>query len=636
MNDHQTPKIAVFIDFENIALSAANHFGEFDLGLLLKAIQGRGRVTLKRAYGDWSRLVKYRDALRENAVELVQLYSYNPQQGGKNRADIRLVIDVVESLYTLSYIDTIVIVSGDSDFSSLMSKSREFGKYTIGMGVQASTSDLLIKACDEFIFYDKLVEAAYEQLKGRRDEAPSELAAELPVTAEAPASALAEATPARSEEKARPASASAPAVTLAPPPVTITYSPQPAAAAPVPLSEREILRYFFEDLRMPVVAADVRANTLTELFTATTELLAAGEPGVSLNQAINKLKARYDFENVYRRREDIRAVAKLAYRADLFDFGAECPSLSAYVHGVYEADLEQATRLSDLKLLRIALEANLTLTVPGAALVLFAPARGEGYCADLLGELVEEQFAEVSNGRYTICATDAISRLLQKPELSEIKQDLGRYTLSASDRITRDEADRLFDRANELRRHDFVASSNFSLRGLKFLEVLYQRREPELGPDEFLWGAASYCSARAGVFFRNRDYVTARQYYLAFFWIAQEGDFAWELLKPLLPSLLSYFWMTLSHELEVRVPNFSGHTAPAEAVVALIKELNDARLKKMEDLAFDLATHNAALLRLLMAQIEAATPSAGQQRALETLNAAHERFSYSQGGLLRS
>jgi len=155
-------KIAVFIDFENISLSAANHFGEFDLGLLLKAIQRRGRITLRRAYGDWSRLIKYRDALRENAVELVQLYSYNVQQGGKNRADIRLVIDVMESLFMLDYIDTIVIVSGDSDFSSLMSKAREYGKYTIGVGVQASTSDLLIKACDEFIFYDKLVEEAYE------------------------------------------------------------------------------------------------------------------------------------------------------------------------------------------------------------------------------------------------------------------------------------------------------------------------------------------------------------------------------------------------------------------------------------------------------------------------------------------
>src|SRR5438128_2275137 len=174
MADQHTSKIAVFIDLENISLSATNHFGDFDLGLLLKAIRQRGRVTLKRAYGDWSRLVRYRDALRENAVELVQLYSYNYQQGGKNRADIRLVIDVMENMFTLDYIDTIVIVSGDSDFSSLMSKAREYGKYTIGVGVQASTSDLLIKACDEYIFYDDLEAAAYEQSKARREETVGE------------------------------------------------------------------------------------------------------------------------------------------------------------------------------------------------------------------------------------------------------------------------------------------------------------------------------------------------------------------------------------------------------------------------------------------------------------------------------
>src|SRR5262249_54692215 len=202
MQDNQ--KIAVFIDFENISLSASNHFGDFDLGLLLKAIRRLGRITLKRAYGDWSRLIKYRDALRENAVELVQLYSYNIQQGGKNRADIRLVIDVMESIYTLEYIDTIVIVSGDSDFSSLMSKAREYGKYTIGVGVQASTSDLLIKACDEFIFYDKLIEEAYEQLKVRREESVIQSVIEIPPDAAAAGATISsETAPAPVEEGGR-------------------------------------------------------------------------------------------------------------------------------------------------------------------------------------------------------------------------------------------------------------------------------------------------------------------------------------------------------------------------------------------------------------------------------------------------
>jgi uncharacterized protein (TIGR00288 family) len=275
MPEQDIAKIAVFIDFENIALSADNHFGEFDLGLLLKAIQERGRVTLKRAYGDWSRLYRYRDALRESAVELVQLYSYGHQQGGKNRADIRLAIDVMESLFTFDYIDTVVIVSGDSDFSSLMSKAREYGKYTIGLGVKASTSDLLIKACDDFIFYDDLVEASYLQLKGRREEVAGEPVEErVPEPAEAPVALAAQAA------QAAPASGltivAPPAITTsdsgneASPPINITVISTPAAppeaAVVTGRSEREWLRYFFDDLRMPLSPPDVRASLLAELL----------------------------------------------------------------------------------------------------------------------------------------------------------------------------------------------------------------------------------------------------------------------------------------------------------------------------------------------------------------------------------
>jgi uncharacterized protein (TIGR00288 family) len=614
-------KIAVFIDFENISLSAANHFGEFDLGLLLKAIRRRGRITLRRAYGDWSRLIKYRDALRENAVELVQLYSYNVQQGGKNRADIRLVIDVMESLFMLDYIDTVVIVSGDSDFSSLMSKAREYGKYTIGVGVQASTSDLLIKSCDEFIFYDKLVEEAYEQIKAPRSLSVSESVIEAQQGAGPGAgSAASENASAPAEEKT---AAPRPVVIRRAPPITVAASASTATtAAPVKRSERETLRYFFEDLRLPVIPPDVRADVLAEL-------LSAVEPAparATLNQAINKLKARYDFENVYRKREDIRAVARLAYRTGLFDFQPESPSLSAYIRRLNENDAERANRLVDRSLLRLTLESHIRLTPACATSILFAPARGESYCADLLNELTDMEFAERSGNQYFVRRTDAISLLLQRPELAGVKRDLEQFSLQANDRITLEEADRLFDAASDLRRHDFIASSNCALRGLKILAELYLRREPEVSVDEFLWGAASYCSSRAGAYFRNRDYISARHYYLAFFSVAQEGDFAWELLRPLLPSLLSYFWMTLSHEVEVRVSSFSGHMAPSDTAVALVGELNDFGLKKMEELAYDLAVANAAQLRALIAQIETAAQSNEQQLAMAVLNSAHDRF----------
>jgi hypothetical protein len=559
-------------------------------------------------------------------VELVQLYSYNIQQGGKNRADIRLVIDVMECLFMLDYIDTIVIVSGDSDFSSLMSKAREYGKYTIGVGVQASTSDLLIKACDEFMFYDKLVEEAYEQIKAPRPSSVSEPVIEAPQDSGASAASTTSGTvPAPVEEKAP-----------VPPPVIIKRAPPATTAvraaattagsaatpAPAPRSERETLRYFFEDLRLPIIPPDVRSNIVAELLNT----VAPVEPRATLNQAINKLKARYDFENVYRKREDIRAVARLAYRAGIFDFKPEFPSLAAYIKRLNETDPERANRMVDRSLLRLALGSHIRLTTACVTSLLFAPARGESYCADLLDELTDLEYAERNGNQYFARRTDAIRELLQKPDLAGVKRDLEQFSLHANDRITIEEADRLFDAASDLRRHDFIASSNCALRGLRILAELYLRREPAVGVDEFRWGAASYCSSRAGAYFRNRDYISARHYYLAFFWITQEGDFAWELLRPLLPSLLSYFWMTLSHEVEARVSSFSGHMAPGDTVLALVRELNDYGLNKMEELAFDLATANAAQLRALIAQIETAAHSNEQQRALTVLNSAHDRF----------
>jgi hypothetical protein len=313
-------------------------------------------------------------------------------------------------------------------------------------------------------------------------------------------------------------------------------------------------------------------------------------------------------------------VTRLAYRASLFDFGYERPSLSAFVRGVREGDAERAGRLLDQLLLRVGLEANLKLTVAGATEALFAPSHGRDYCAGLLDEMEDQNLIESEHGQYFIRQTDAIFRLLQAPELAQVRYDLDRTSLGAADRITREEANHLFDTANKWRRSDFVASANCALRGLKIMTELYRRREPGLGVDEFFWGVAIYCSARAGVSFRNRDYIAARNYYLAFFWIAQEGDYAWELLRPLLPSLLSYFWMTVSHEVNVRVSSFTGHNAPADTVIAVVSELNDFGQGKLRELASELSSANASLLRSLVAQIEAAAPSPQQQRALEILN----------------
>ena len=153
------PLIAVFVDFENLAIGVREmKSGDFEIRLVLRRLLEKGRIVYKRAYCDWSH---YRDAVREfhsQGIELVDI----PQSkmSGKNSADIRMVVDALDLCYSKHHIDVFALISGDSDFSPLVSKLKENNKRVIGCGVKSSTSDLLIANCDEFIYYDDLVRAA--------------------------------------------------------------------------------------------------------------------------------------------------------------------------------------------------------------------------------------------------------------------------------------------------------------------------------------------------------------------------------------------------------------------------------------------------------------------------------------------
>jgi len=147
-------QLALFIDFENVAIWAEENPFDLELAPIMKYLQGRGPVVVKRAYGDWGRFGKYRDDLVENSIDLFQLYSVRV---GKNRADIRLALDAFETAINRPQIGIMAIVSGDSDFGALASKLREYGKYILGIGPRAITHPLLVKSCDEFIYLETLL-----------------------------------------------------------------------------------------------------------------------------------------------------------------------------------------------------------------------------------------------------------------------------------------------------------------------------------------------------------------------------------------------------------------------------------------------------------------------------------------------
>jgi len=148
--------MAVFLDLENIALGARDaQYPSFDIEKVLERLLLKGHIVVKKAYCDFDRYKDFKRGLHEAAFELIEIP--HVRQSGKNSADIRMVVDALDLCYTKSHVDTFVIISGDSDFSPLVSKLRENAKTVIGVGVKNSTSDLFLNNCDEFIYYDDLV-----------------------------------------------------------------------------------------------------------------------------------------------------------------------------------------------------------------------------------------------------------------------------------------------------------------------------------------------------------------------------------------------------------------------------------------------------------------------------------------------
>jgi len=162
-----TRNMALFCDFENVALGVRDaKFAAFDIQKVLERLLLKGSIVVKKAYCDWDRYKEFKGTMHEAAFELIEIP--HVRMSGKNSADIRMVVDALDLCYTKSHVDTFVIISGDSDFSPLVSKLRENNKVVIGVGVKSSTSDLLTANCDEFIFYDDLVRESEKPRRARR------------------------------------------------------------------------------------------------------------------------------------------------------------------------------------------------------------------------------------------------------------------------------------------------------------------------------------------------------------------------------------------------------------------------------------------------------------------------------------
>jgi uncharacterized protein (TIGR00288 family) len=168
--------LALFCDFENIALGVRDaRYAQFDINRVLERLLLKGSIVVKKAYCDWERYREFKSGMHQAGFELIEIPHVS--QSGKNSADIRMVVDALDLCYTKPHVESFVIISGDSDFSPLVSKLRENNKGVIGVGVKNSTSDLLMANCDEFIFYDDLVREQKARRTVRRKSVAAEAAA---------------------------------------------------------------------------------------------------------------------------------------------------------------------------------------------------------------------------------------------------------------------------------------------------------------------------------------------------------------------------------------------------------------------------------------------------------------------------
>src|SRR6266704_4639827 len=170
-NTAEVTNMALFCDFENVALGVQEaKYERFDIGRVLERLLLKGSIVVKKAYCDWERYKEFRAGMHGASFELIEIP--HVRQSGKNSADIRMVVDALDLCYTKGHVDTFVILSGDSDFSPLVSKLRENAKTVIGFGVKNSSSDLFISNCDEFLYYDDLVRVQATKSR-QRSRAPA-------------------------------------------------------------------------------------------------------------------------------------------------------------------------------------------------------------------------------------------------------------------------------------------------------------------------------------------------------------------------------------------------------------------------------------------------------------------------------
>ena len=634
-------QLAIFIDFENIALWAEREFFDFEITDLIEALQTRGPAVVKRAYADWSRFTRYRDGMMNNSMDLIQIYSV---RAGKNRADIRMAIDAFEIALTRPQIHTYVIVSGDSDFSPLAAKLREYGRYTIGIGPRSITHNLLVRSCDEFIYLETALgepadieDPSCAEIEQARNLLEKALKAhgqrgDLPVLATKLKQTMLLMDPAFNEANlgypqfkpwleehsdlaklflkdlqlyVAPVDYIAPGYLEVVPDSSEKLDQESALKIEKPAPTRQPLEAMYHQAftRMKMASLDlsVRRDILRDIYRELND-----HPGeMTTEELLDMLEERYQASNLSRNKSMLRETLQLAFRQGAFDYYDQPVSPYALVKLAAGIDSEASfVGRAESDFVYALVRSGIEIDASELAYLLLNDRNQGDYILSLLEDLKNRGMITFRNKRYSLPGSGNIP-FADDPALRVLCRDIEQVTVPEGLQPSAETARTLAKKAMVQRSQDFAASSNTYLLACRFQWDAVEMGEPGASLEDLRWYMASYASAIAGKLSQvNRDYAGARPYYLAFFALVQEDDPLWGRMRGLINPMLAYFWSNTGRELDINVSAWNlSMSSPAQIAVYAATHPSAELRKLWHKVTADLAQINPSVLRRIANQL---------------------------------
>lgn len=622
-------QVAVFIDFENIVISAEELYGRCELSQILKVAEQYGRVVLKRAYADWSRFSRYRQDLMALAVDLTQLFRYG-SYSRKNSADLVLAVDALEVAFLYPEIDTFLLVSGDSDFSALARKIRSRGQQVIGVGLRDATSDVLVGSCDAYFTYDDLIEGNDSSNAFELEQARQLLLTTLrQIGPRFPGDQVSASTLKHEMIRIQPEfdesklgfrqfhqflESNRDLIILHETPSGYEVSLRSIITSKSEIDRSLQYRTALNTAGFRLVSIPARQQALQDLY----RLLASNPGQLTWHDCVERLDEQRQPEVTAYSRDELEDAARLLRHAPLFESQPQSWKLDPLT---LQADLseEEYLALCESVYVTVLVEKNLEIQDELLATLLY----GTGEAVERirhLRQIAQKSLPQNHAVAELISGYEWPRHIIESAELQIVLRDLIHWQLDEEPSL--DTANRLNNQGLRIRTSDFERARVYFLRAAKMMYVLLQRKEPGASLMDLEWYLASYSAATAGAHFSQHNYERSLLYYQAFFALVKETEPVWDKVRKLVPPMISFYFTIAPNEHSDLLKVSPGRTHPARLAVILHNHPNPQIRRRWLGMVRDLVRINPPLLRGIvqrLAFLEEEDQLAGARETRRTL-----------------